>query len=206
MLADDDCHSDLRKEVHSTLRMDKSAFATLVNVSVAWDWSFLGWTPEGINREMAATLVCALRNWKFRKLNLAIPKLCLLSCCKSSIAAIRLEGSVFGMDSTNDNGLQQQHCNILKGLLPTLEFVVSREQDAFRASGSSIHSWNQVRPHSWENPAVFLIDPHGNTDYFLHDLPSGVGKCLHALSRLRNPPQERLQRVCGLPLRLATWY
>lgn len=165
-LPDDDCHSDLRRKVHSTLGMDKNAFASLVNFSIAWDWSFLGWTPEGINREMAATLECALRHRKLAnpKQLLAIPKLCLISCCKSSIAAIRSQGSGFGITVTSNDGAQQQHRNILKGLLPTLEFVVSQEQDAFQASGS-VKLQNEVHPHSWENPVVFPIDPYGILDY-----------------------------------------
>ena len=167
-LADDDCHSDLRKEVHLKLRRENISVGALVNFSIAWDWSFLGLTPEGINREMASTLEFALRNRKLYKpkQSLAIPKLCLLSCCKSSIAAIGKVGSTFGIqvDTTPNTVALQRHRNILKGLLPALEFVVSQEQDGFLKSRSQLQS--EVRPHSWENSVTFPLDPYGNSDYF----------------------------------------
>jgi hypothetical protein len=77
MLPEDDCHFDLRKQVHSKLQKENVAINDLVNVSLAWDWSFLGETPEGINREMTSTLEFALRNRGFLKpkQSLAIPKL-----------------------------------------------------------------------------------------------------------------------------------
>ena len=149
------------------LSLNPGELATCVNFSIAWDWSFLGYTPDGINREMTATLEFALRNRKLSKpkQSLAIPKLCLLACCKSSIAALRPEGSTFGIKTTIDARAEQRHRSILEGLLPTLEFVLSQEEDAFPTSGSdqASHEW---RPHTWENPVVFPLDPYGNSDYF----------------------------------------
>lgn len=164
-LPDDDCHSELRKEMHLALNLEE--LATCVNFSIAWDWSFLGCTPAGINREMTTTLEMALRNRKLSKPkhSLAIPKLCLLACCKSSIAALRSGRSTFGINTTIDTRAEQRHRNILKGLLPTLEFVISQEQETFRTSGSDQVS-HELRPHSWENPVVFPLDPYGNSDYF----------------------------------------
>lgn len=170
MLPEDDCHFDLRKQVHCHLEKEKVVIDDLVNISLAWDWSFLGETPEGINREMTSTLEFALRNRAFLKpkQSLAIPKLSLLSRCESSIAALRTQGKTFGISTFANIQSISRHRNIIKGLLPTLEFVVAQEEEAYmkaQISGTSTLTKN-AKPHSWENPVLFPLDPYGNSDYF----------------------------------------
>ena len=169
MLPEDDCHFDLRKQVHAELQKNNVAVETLVNVSLAWDWSYLGQSAEGINREMTSTLEFALRNRNLHKpkQSLAIPKLCLISSCETSIAALGTRGSTFGMATENNDSSEQRHRNILKGLLPTLEFVVAQEEEACRKAQTSgtATAKHKTWPHSWENPVFFPLDPYGNSDY-----------------------------------------
>ena len=176
MLPDDDCHSDLRKEVHSSLAMGNRSPDTLLNISIAWDWSFLGYTAEGINREMTYSLERALLNRKGSppKPSLAIPRLCLLSWCKASIGK-------FQSSDLNPDDLQRDR-NILMGLLPSLEFVVAEELQVFRV-------WNESHPQtethdiplSSENPNVCSMDPHDYSDYTckicLQELPNHFLHC-----------------------------
>ena len=169
-LPEDDCHFDLRNQVHSKLQNEKVDIADLVNFSLAWDWSFLGETPEGINREMTSTLEFALRNRALikPKQSLAIPKLSLLSRCESSIAALQAQDTTFGITSVVNGRSLQRHRNIIKGLLPSLEFVVAQEEEAYRKAEISRTAsvTSHTRPHSWENPVTFPLDPYGNSDYF----------------------------------------
>jgi hypothetical protein len=68
-LAKDDCHSSLRKEILRNKKVKtkrgKIEFKNIVNFSIAWDWSFMGHTSEGINREMTSALECAFCNRNF---------------------------------------------------------------------------------------------------------------------------------------------
>ena len=169
MLPENDCHFDLRKQVIAELQKNNVGVETLVNVSLAWDWSYLGQTAEGINREMTSTLEFALRNRNLHepKQSLAIPKLCLISSCETSIAALGTRGSTFGMATEINDSSEQRHRNILKGLLPTLEFVVAQEKEAYRKAQTpgTTTAEDKTQPHSWENPVFFPLDPYGNSDY-----------------------------------------
>lgn len=152
-LANIDCHSDLREETLRKLRMEGIDFGSIVNFSIAWDWSFLGWTAEGINREMVAALEYALRNRNVLqpKQSLAIPKLCLLKRCMQSEAHL----------SAGKAEDPQFHHKILRGLLPALEFVVSHEKRSVLLATSQ----KVGNPNTSENPDLFPVDPYGNSDY-----------------------------------------
>lgn len=154
-LVKDDCHSSLRKDV---LRKKKARgkrgnieFKNMVNFSIAWDWSFPGHTVEGINREMTSALEAAFRNRNFvpPKQSLGIPKLCLLKQCVQSESHL----------SAGKPADPQFHHNLLRGLLPTLEFVVGGEMCVVVEAGA------QKLPHTSENLAVFPVDPYDNAGY-----------------------------------------
>jgi hypothetical protein len=169
-LPESDCHYVMRQQIHKLLEEQNIAAEELVNISLAWDWSFLGATLQGINREMASTLEYAFRNRNFSqpKQSLAIPKLCLLASCEASIAALCSKGISFGIKSHLTGSIQSRHYAILAGLLPTLEFVVAQEEQAVqKVEKIAIKSRKRkMHPHSWENPAIFPLDPYGNSDYF----------------------------------------
>jgi hypothetical protein len=154
-LPNNDCHSYLRKEI---LRKKKVGgkrgnieFKNMVNISIAWDWSFMGHTAEGINREMTYALESAFRNRNFvpPKQSLGIPKLCLLKLCaqsESHLSAGKPEDPEF-------------HRNLLRGLLPTLEFIIRHEICMVAGAGP------QKLPNTSENPSVFPIDPYDVAGY-----------------------------------------
>jgi hypothetical protein len=160
----------MRQKVHKDLEAQKIVAEELVNISLAWDWSFLGATSQGINREMTSTLEYAFRNRNFSqpKQSLAIPKLCLLSTCEASIAALCSKGISFGIKSHFNKSNQIRHHTILAGLLPTLEFVVAQEEQAVHKVEkiATNPERSTIHPHSWENPMIFPLDPYGNSDYF----------------------------------------
>ena len=172
-LPDEDCHSDLRKEVHAKLKQENLDLQKHVFYSLAWDWSFLGVTPDGINREMTATLEFALfnRNPLKPKQSLAIPKLCLLSRCKSAVAALQSDETTFGINTLAKAGTREHNLGMIKGLLPALEFVVWQEYNALQSLKTVTRHEDDIvqsseKPHSWENPVIFPLDPYGNADYY----------------------------------------
>lgn len=164
-LAKDDCHSYLRKEILRKKKVRSKRgmleFKNMVNFSIAWDWCFMGHTAEGINREMTSTLESAFRNRNFAppKQSLGIPKLCLLKQSAQSESHL----------SAGKPEDQEFHRNLLRGLLPSLEFVIRHEMCVVA------EVFPQKLPNTSENLSVFPVDPYDNTGY-------SCSLCYHELS------------------------
>jgi hypothetical protein len=171
-LAEEDCHSDLRKKIHSRKDMDEMKLERMINFSVAWDWSFLGWTPEGINREMTTTLERAIRNRKQKepKQSLAIPKFSVVRSCQRALTVLTAAGHGSGVSNfgfgilTTEKKARERAMDILKGLLPCLECIVKQEHDDLanlKVAGKKAQS----KPNSSAKPGGSTIDAYGNGDY-----------------------------------------
>jgi hypothetical protein len=183
----DDCHFDLRNELHVKLRDSGEIIEQLLNVSLAWDWSYAGVTPEGINREMASTLEFALRNRNLSqpKQSLAIPKMSLIATCNDAISYLE-KADTTSFDITIgkvDKAKKKENYDMLKGLFPALAFVLRMEQEVYDlavTAGRDIFH-RDFWPNSWENSLAFPLDPFGNSDYFCkicyQELPNSYLHC-----------------------------
>jgi hypothetical protein len=182
----DDCHFDLRRDLHAKLQGKGVAVEELLNISLAWDWSYMGVTPEGINREIVSTLEFAFRNRGLSKpkQSLAIPKMSLIANCDAAISYLDANSTPFKITiGTVDEAKKKSNLIMLKGLLPSLDFVVGIEQYAYDlAATSGTESFHRnFWPNSWENSLAFPLDPFGNADYFCkicyQELPNAYMHC-----------------------------
>ena len=108
-----DCHFELRKK-----KLSSKQLLTETNCcSIAWDWMFKGVTSEGINREMSSILECSRLLSEYDLQSLAIPETALIFLAQHNIA---LHKSCSSQVSTA--------LTILRGILPSLEFVVHRQR------------------------------------------------------------------------------
>jgi len=177
-----DCHASLR---HNLLRDEKLADEQLC-LSVAWDWMYQGVTAEGTNREVASMLECARLNRENLVQSLAIPETCLLQIARifsvramkeatpASKPVFRLSHHISTAQQPPPPAVHHNSKEILKGILPSLQYVVSRHVQAVtkayiekttetspRLRRISIYP----RPNTWENPQTFSLDPYGNGDF-----------------------------------------
>ena len=175
-----DCHASLRG---SYLASKEDSQKEEVCISVAWDWMYRGITSEGVNREVVHTLECASLNRRKKVLSLAIPELALLQMARTLTPA-RGEGAsdpssrhpflAFDLHDSNSWRFRPSNDEILRGILPSLRYLVSQHvsatERARRAVTTRIQNTPRVsisqRPNSWEDPQVFALDPYGNSDFF----------------------------------------
>ncbi|KAL7537548.1 hypothetical protein ACHAXR_007900, partial [Thalassiosira sp. AJA248-18] len=168
-LTETDCHSDLRNEVLE----QKELPAEDICFSVAWDWMFKGVTADGINREVSGILECARLNRGHDLQSLAIPETSLLFLAKQNIAKHQVEpqvdtsDSLFGMDipqrPTWGDGSEPGAVTVLRGILPSLQYVVNRHNFAVKFSqlwetqtnAEVAPSWRvsiDSKPNTWQDP------------------------------------------------------
>jgi len=132
-LPENDCHSDLRRVIHERLKSENFDFDSAVNISLAWDWNFLGVSVEGINCEMTLSLNAASkaashnREGTNLKESLAIPKLCVIAASNAALAANNANRLSFGINTSSKSSSQEHYCNVIKGLHSSLKRVVDEE-------------------------------------------------------------------------------
>lgn len=139
-LPDTDCHSDLRNQVRQT----KEKSTEDICFSVAWDWMFKGVTSDGINREVSGILECSRLNREHHLQSLAIPEASLLFLAKENIAKYRTESkngastaSLFQLAIPQRPSVERSEPNaetVLRGILPSLHYVVNRHNSAVNVS------------------------------------------------------------------------
>lgn len=168
-LAENDCHQNLRMRVVKDTLV--SGFLHRPCISVAWDWMYLGTSSEGVNREVISILESAAINRVLGKMSLAIPELCILELARkhSSIATAVSNGSFLPSSQAKTSSIESDEAlKVLVGILPALKVVVGQHVKIANGAASSARSGVQIakRPNSWENPALFALDPYGNSDFF----------------------------------------
>ena len=185
LLPDHDCHSKLRNEIIHERHHKKLPLNDSLCVSVAWDWTYRGFTSEGINREVSSMMECAALNRERGAQSLAIPETSLLFTAKFFFARANEAFKVTNVDFMLPwNGYQNasslrflpplslEPVSVLRGILPSLSHLVARHKAAVEnAKQSAAGGENHLRfspplyPDCWENPRQFSIDPYGN-DFF----------------------------------------
>jgi len=185
LLPDRDCHSNLRNEIiHESNRKNLPLNDSLC-VSVAWDWTYRGFSSEGINREVSSMMECAALNRERGSQSLAIPETSLLFTAKFFVARANKALKLTNYDCMLSwNGyknasslrcsppLSPEPVSVLRGILPSLAHLVARHKAAVEnakrsAAGEENHRQlsPSLFPDCWENPRQFSIDPYGN-DFF----------------------------------------
>lgn len=170
-----DCHCELRDHILSSLQHSESLFCA----SIAWDWMYKGISPEGINREVSSILECARLNRSRRLQSLAIPETTLLYLAKNVIADFRGQKkdgnkSIILLKSARiyRNDCIPSSTNVLRGILPSLQFVVSKHSSSSRSSKKcqlDEGGYDKLeiisKPNTHENPDVFALDPYGSSTF-----------------------------------------
>jgi hypothetical protein len=165
-LHETDCHYELRRRVLRT----KEEPTEDICFSIAWDWMYKGVTSEGINREVSTILECSRLNRQHLLQSLAIPETTLLFLAKESIAKYRIESMTGAGRSPFARGkFGPDSHTVLRGILPSLEYVVTRHSSAVEFSRHWEQKTKNVRdswcvlidpkPNSWQNPQTFSLDP-----------------------------------------------
>ncbi|KAL3786447.1 hypothetical protein HJC23_011028 [Cyclotella cryptica] len=168
-----DCHCNLRNEILPSISQED-----LVCVSVAWDWMFKGITSQGINREVASILECARLNHTYHVQSLGIPETALLFMAEENIARLKIKDS-----SGTSAGLIEftpDPKTVLRGILPSLQFIVHRHLMTEKISMTSVKAGKHTKvsvhpkPNAWENPDLghpeiiedaFSMDPYESGDF-----------------------------------------
>ena len=162
-----DCHHDLRKEL-----LDNGVSIPLC-VSVAWDWQYLGVSPEGINREVASSLECQnLIDTKQNRRCLAIPRACLLQMGKSLFFmrdALKTRNDSVSSIGSPRTGVWKKDA-ILCGINPSLQYILEENIESIKRYDSSggrgkKHLSKADRNDTEQQLSDAGVDPDGN-DYF----------------------------------------
>ncbi|KAL3799181.1 hypothetical protein ACHAW5_005458 [Stephanodiscus triporus] len=172
-LHETDCHYELRKSILQTKEQTKEDICC----SIAWDWMFKGVTSEGINREVSSILECSRLNRQHYLQSLAIPETALLFLAKENIAKNPIESMANAGSSPFLRGkFAPDSKTVLRGILPSLEYVVTRHSSAVAFSKlweertkNVKDSWCVLidsKPNTWQNPDKFPLDPYGAGDFF----------------------------------------
>ncbi len=173
-LQETDCHYDLRNAILNT----KERLTEDICFSIAWDWMFKGVTSEGINREVSSVLECSRLNSGHDLQSLAIPETSLLFLAKESISkhqlSIKTETDVPPLFAMNIPDQSTRHVQpnaetVLRGILPSLAYVVNRHNSALKFSekweektANVKDSWRvsiDSKPNTWQDPGSFSLDP-----------------------------------------------
>jgi hypothetical protein len=140
---------------------------------------FKGVTEEGINREVSSALECARLNREHRLQSLAIPETSLLFLAKESIASHQLETKIYATDALFNMNIPHRKSKrkrsepdaetVLRGILPSLQYVVNRHNSAVKFSKvweqktqDVKGSWRvsiDSKPNAWQDPVIFSLDP-----------------------------------------------
>jgi len=161
-----DCHAVQRQILLDSKGDSKSED---ICFSIAWDWMFKGVTSEGINREVSGIVECSALNQCHQLQSLAVPVTSLLFLAKENSSKVKPEPkNLFKMDFPTRaplNVSEPDAKTVLRGILPSLEYIVRRHELAMETSTRSRDVKIERRPDTWRDPMHYSIDPYGN-DYF----------------------------------------
>eukprot|EP00804_Cyclotella_cryptica_P029728 CCRYP_015212-RG/>CCRYP_015212-RG protein AED:0.20 eAED:0.20 QI:1000/1/1/1/0.5/0.2/5/129/307 len=130
---------------------------------------FKGITSQGINREVASILECARLNHTYHVQSLGIPETALLFMAEENIARLKIKDS-----SGTSAGLIEftpDPKTVLRGILPSLQFIVHRHLMTEKISMTSVKAGKHTKvsvhpkPNAWENPDAFSMDPYESGDF-----------------------------------------
>jgi len=172
VLHETDCHFELRTAILRAKEEESLTIEEDICKSIAWDWMFKGVTSEGINREVSSILECSRLNRQHGLQSLAIPETALLFLAKENIAKHEVESRTNIGDSSLfaiDDKFVPDSTTVIRGILPSLEYVVTRHRSAVEFSEyweketkNVKDSWCvliDTKPNTWQDPTKFPLDP-----------------------------------------------
>ena len=119
---------------------------------------FRGVTSNGINREVSSILECARLNQNKKVQSLAIPETSLLFLARDHLALLRRTGA------HNGEEMKLVSKSILKGILPSLQYVVHRHKKMteeastmWSKGGKHVKVSIDPKPNAWQNPGNINI-------------------------------------------------
>ncbi len=145
-----DCHAKMREELINEINKRQLPHHSIC-ISIAWDWTYRGFTAEAMNRELSSMIECAALNREHHAQSLAIPETSLLHTAKtflarakgaparSSVNQVDHEQPLLGFESPssslnyNNNfamSLEPAATTVLRGILPSLTHLVARHKAA----------------------------------------------------------------------------
>jgi hypothetical protein len=148
LLPEYDCHAKMREELLHKINRKQLPLSSIC-ISIAWDWTYRGFTAEAMNREISSMMECAALNREHRTLSLAIPETSLLHTAKAFLARAKgmaeqpavnqldLQKHLLEFDSStsllkNCNNsamfLESEPKTVLRGILPSLTHLVARHK------------------------------------------------------------------------------
>ena len=121
---------------------------------------FKGVTSNGINREVSSILECARLNQSKKVQSLAIPETSLLFLARDHLGLLKKK------HAANSEELKPDSKTILRGILPSLQYVVYRHRMTREASamwkegGKHVKVSIDSRPNAWQNSGrIYTIEP-----------------------------------------------
>ena len=119
---------------------------------------FRGVTSNGINREVSSILECARLNQNKKVQSLAIPETSLLFLARDHLALLRR------ICAHNGEEMKLVSKSILKGILPSLQYVVHRHKKMteeastmWSKGGKHVKVSIDPKPNAWQNPGNINI-------------------------------------------------
>lgn len=141
---------------------------------------FKGVTSEGINREVSGILECARLNRIHDLQSLAIPETSLVFLAKENIAKHQQASNadesraLFSIGKsrhqTPTEASEPDAKTVLRGILPSLQYVVNRHKSSVIGSEEAAHETKRMnngrccvsidsKPNTWQDPESCPIDP-----------------------------------------------
>jgi hypothetical protein len=134
-------------------------------LSLAWDWTYRGYTSDGINNELSSMMECAALNRDRSLQSLAIPETSILFTARAFLAIAEKSTSLSTTSYKNCNLVSPEPISVLRGILPSLSRVVAAHKVAAKSCKLSTTLRTVPLPDSSQNPSQATIDPYGS-DYF----------------------------------------
>jgi hypothetical protein len=128
--------------------------------------SFLGYSAEGINRELATTLESAAFCRKFKSCkSLAIPETGILKLANSLPDNLNRESNMLRLISSSNLECSLSWWEIARGILPSLRYIVERDCSEMELPFLSNRVDAADLPDTHPDSLQLATDPFGN-DYF----------------------------------------
>jgi len=163
-LPQDDAHYALRQNIHAEHGREPR---TYMNVSIAFDWMYRGYTAEGVEQEVNGTYDCSRLCRDKGQQSLAIPATCIVQACRQW-SALALPGSSL---APRDERLLRVK-DLAAGMAPVCRQIWTKEQEYNELLTPSVRKklnipgkLREAPPDAVQNPMSYSIDPHGN-DYY----------------------------------------
>jgi hypothetical protein len=172
-LPPDDCHYEARRSIIEKDAIDSERLC----VSVAWDWSYLGFSERGIYREVTANLESTILNRLRGVRSLAIPEFSVLEAARHFAKPVTIPNlpsflplpqpkPIASAQCLGDASLSDQdRIAVCRGILPVLRYVVDEHTGAINTAMEMQKGKKIKFPDTYADPSKSAIDPRGSDGF-----------------------------------------